>query len=126
MFITKKYLSRRTMLRGAGVALALPLLDSMVPAQTPLSRTAAKVKPRFAGVFMPHGAAGCSVEGMEKGYWSPTKIGRDFEFTPSLISLEPYRKYITVVSETDELAEAPVIDQALREDAPRGIASAEE
>ena len=110
MFITKKHLSRRTVLRGVGVSLALPLLDSMLPAQTPLAKTAAAVKPRFTGIFMPHGAAGCSAEGMEKGYWSPAKEGADFEFTQSLASLEPYRKYITVVSDTDHklgAAQAP-------------------
>jgi hypothetical protein len=57
MFITKKHISRRAVLRGAGVALALPFLDSMVPAQTPLSKTAAMPKPRFMGIFCPHGMA---------------------------------------------------------------------
>ena len=57
MFITKKHISRRTFLRGAGVALALPLLDSMVPAQTPLRKTAANPKTRFTGIFVPHGMA---------------------------------------------------------------------
>jgi len=63
MFITKKHISRRTVLRGAGVALALPLLDSMVPAQTPLARTAANPKTRFTGIFVPHG--------MAPGWWEP-------------------------------------------------------
>ena len=57
MFITKKHISRRTLLRGAGVALALPLLDSMIPAQTLTSKTAANPKTRFTGIFVPHGAA---------------------------------------------------------------------
>jgi hypothetical protein len=63
MFITKKHIPRRTFLRGAGVTLALPLLDSMIPAQTPLSRTAAVPKTRFTGIFVPHG--------MAPGYWIP-------------------------------------------------------
>ena len=63
MFITKKYIPRRTFLRGAGVTLALPLLDSMIPAQTPLSKTAALPKTRFTGIFVPHG--------MAPGYWIP-------------------------------------------------------
>lgn len=63
MFITKKHISRRTLLRGAGVTLALPLLDSMIPAQTPLSQTAANPIPRFTGVFVPHG--------MAPGWWIP-------------------------------------------------------
>jgi hypothetical protein len=54
-FITKKHIPRRTFLRGAGVTLALPLLDSMIPAQTPLSKTAANPKTRFTGIFVPHG-----------------------------------------------------------------------
>ncbi|HEY3045082.1 MAG TPA: DUF1552 domain-containing protein [Vicinamibacterales bacterium] len=57
MFITKKHIPRRTFLRGAGVTLALPLLDSMVPAATLLAQTAARPKPRFVATFIPHGAA---------------------------------------------------------------------
>ena len=56
MFITKKHLSRRTFLRGAGVTIALPFLESMVPAQTPLSKTAAVGRTRFTSVYVPHGA----------------------------------------------------------------------
>ncbi len=55
MFITKKYLSRRTLLRSASAALALPFLESMVPAQTPMAKTAANAAPRFLGIFSPHG-----------------------------------------------------------------------
>jgi hypothetical protein len=62
MFITKKHISRRTVIKGAGVALALPLLDSMVPAQTPLARAVAP-KTRFMGIFVPHG--------MAPGWWIP-------------------------------------------------------
>ena len=80
MYITKKYLSRRTLLRGMGVSLALPLLDSMVPAQTPLSKTAANPKTRLACMEIVHGAAGSTVEGTNKHYWSPAKEGADFEF----------------------------------------------
>ena len=57
MFITKKHISRRTVLRGAGVTLALPLLDAMIPAATAQAQTAAAPKPRFVGCFVPHGAA---------------------------------------------------------------------
>ena len=72
MFITRRHIPRRTFLRGAGVTLALPLLESMVPALTPLRLTAAAPVKRFVGIWHPHGAA--------PGYWSPTKEGRDFEF----------------------------------------------
>ena len=57
MFITKKHISRRTILRGAGAALALPLLDAMVPAATAFAQTAAAPKPRFVGSFVCHGMA---------------------------------------------------------------------
>ena len=80
-YITKKHLSRRTVLRGMGVSLALPLLDSMVPAQTPLSKTAASPKPRLACIEMVHGAAGSTGEGANKHYWSPQKEGRDFDMS---------------------------------------------
>jgi hypothetical protein len=63
MFITKKHLSRRTILRGGSSVLALPLLDAMIPAATALAQTAARPKPRFVGCFVPHG--------MAPGYWVP-------------------------------------------------------
>ena len=72
MFITKKHLSRRTILRGAGAALALPFLDAMLPAATALAQSPASPKPRFVGCFVPHG--------MAPGYWVPNKEGTDFEY----------------------------------------------
>ena len=101
MFITKKHLSRRALLRGAGVTVALPFLDAMVPAQTPLAGTAASPKPRLCCIEMVHGAAGSTVDGEQKHYWQPMIEGRDFDFTQTLKSLEPFREYITVVTETD-------------------------
>src|SRR5271154_4910018 len=101
MFITRKHLSRRTVLRGMGVTVALPLLDSMVPAQTPLHQTAASPKSRLACIEMVHGAAGCTVDGRAKHYWSPERDGKDFEFTQTLKSLEPFREYLTIISDTD-------------------------
>jgi len=100
-FITKKHISRREVLRGVGVALSLPLLDSMVPAQTPLARTAASPQTRLACIEMVHGAAGSTGEGTAKHYWSPEKEGADFEFSQTLEPLAPYRDYITIVSNTD-------------------------
>ena len=82
-FISKKHLSRRTMLRGLGVSVALPLLDSMVPAQTPLARTAATSKSRLSCIYVPHGAT------MYK--WTPEKEGSGFEFTETLMPLEKFR-----------------------------------
>ena len=101
MFITKKHLSRRTLLRGMGVSLALPLLDSMVPAQTPLRKTAAVPRSRLACLEMVHGAAGSTADGSDKHYWSPAKEGADFEFSQTLQPLESLRDYITIVSDTD-------------------------
>ncbi len=90
MFITKKHLPRRTFLRGVGVTMALPLLDSMVPAQTPLLKTAAKASPRLGFVYIPHGAI------MDK--WTPAAEGKGFEFTTILKPLEPYKDHVNVVS----------------------------
>jgi Protein of unknown function (DUF1552) len=90
MFITKKSLPRRTFLRGVGATLALPLLDSMIPARTLLAQTAAKPLPRLGFVYVPHGAI------MDK--WTPTAVGGGFEYTPILKPLEPFRDYVNVVS----------------------------
>src|SRR5665213_531176 len=86
MFITKKHLSRRTMLRGMGVAAALPLLDSMLPVQTPR----AKPTVRLGFVYLPHGAI--------MNQWTPSTEGAGFEFSPILKPLEPLRDYVNVVS----------------------------
>lgn len=101
MFITRKHISRRTVLRGMGAALALPFLESMVPAQTALGRTAAVARPRFCAIEIVHGAAGSARPGQKLHYWSPEKDGADFAFTPTLASLKPYREYVTIVSNTD-------------------------
>ena len=90
MFVTKKHLPRRTFLKGAGVALALPLLDAMIPARTLLARTAATPLQRLGFVYVPHGAI------MDQ--WTPKTEGAGFEFTRILKPLEPYRDYLNVVS----------------------------
>jgi hypothetical protein len=89
-FLTRKHLSRRTMLRGVGVSLGLPLLDSMIPAQTPLAKTAAASKSRLSCIYVPHGAT------MDK--WTPTADGRAFEFTEILSPLEKFRDRVSIVS----------------------------
>ena len=101
MFIAKRHLSRRTILRGMGVSLGLPFLDSMVPAQTPLRKTAASPRSRLACIEMVHGAAGSTTEGASQHYWAPEKEGADFEFGVSLKPLEPFRDYVTIISQTD-------------------------
>ena len=90
-FLTKKHLSRRTVLRGAGATLALPLLDAMIPAGVAQAQTAAEPKPRFVGCFVPHGAA--------PGYWVPDKEGPldatlPFNWKP----LEPFREQTVIFS----------------------------
>jgi hypothetical protein len=102
MFITKKHLSRRTVLKGMGAAaISLPFLESMVPAQTRLSQTAAAPKSRLACIEVVHGDAGSTSYGTEQHLHMPAKEGRDFEFTKILKPLEPYRDYLTVVSMLD-------------------------
>src|SRR5580693_6366324 len=91
MFITKKHISRRTILKGSGVTLALPFLGAMVPASTALAQTAAMPKPRFVGCFVPHG--------MAPGYWVPSTEGPldavlPFNWKP----LEPFRDHTVILS----------------------------
>jgi hypothetical protein len=101
MFLPKKHISRRTVLRGMGVTVALPFLDAMAPAQTPLRKTAAVPRTRLACIEMVHGAAGSTPEGLSKNYWSPKQAGADFDFSYALEPLAPLREYITIVSGTD-------------------------
>jgi len=90
MFISKKHLSRRTILRGLGAGLALPLLDAMVPASTALAQTAAKPTLRFGTFYVPHGAMMFE--------WMPQGVGTDFEFSRTLKPLEPLRDYVNVLT----------------------------
>jgi hypothetical protein len=90
MFIRKMSLPRRTFLRGMGATLALPLLDSMVPALTAAAQTAATPKARLGFVYIPHGVI------MDD--WTPATAGAGFEFTPILKPLEPFRQSMVVVS----------------------------
>jgi hypothetical protein len=91
MFIFKKHLSRRTFLRGAGVAVGLPFLDAMVPAWTALAQTAASPKPRMGFMYLPHGAI------MEA--WTPATEGAGFDLSSILKPLAAYQKQLTVVSQ---------------------------
>src|SRR3977135_598820 len=111
MFITKKHIPRRTFLRGAGVTLALPLLESMVPAVTPLRLTAAAAVKRFVGIWHPHGAA--------PGYWSPLQEGKDFEFSFITKPLEPFRDRTVLITGLD-MPEAMATDDEPGGDHARG------
>ena len=90
MYIRKLHLSRRTVLRGAGATIALPLLEAMVPASTALAQTAAAPKLRAAFIYFPHGQL------MDR--WTPDATGADFELKSNLAALEPYKEYLTIVS----------------------------
>src|SRR3954464_2899510 len=102
MYLPKKHISRRTVLRGVGATIALPFLDAMVPARTLLASSAAAGKTRLACIEQGHGAAGSTQIGLAKNLWSPAAVGRNFDLTPSsLAPLEPYRDYLTIISNTD-------------------------
>ena len=104
-FITGKRISRRSMLRGIGTTLGLPLLDAMIPAGKHLGATEAGKSadtPRLVCIEQVHGAAGSNDWGGSQNLWSPADEGRNFDLSPtSLQSLEPFRKYLTIVSDTD-------------------------
>jgi hypothetical protein len=96
MFLTQKHLSRRTVIKGAGVTLALPLLEAMIPAATALAQTAAVPKMRMGFFYIPHGAImGNTVHGPQMDRWTPSGAGADFKLSPILASLEPHKKYVT-------------------------------
>ena len=89
-FLTKKHLPRRTVLRGLGSVVALPLLDAMIPAATALAQTAARPKTRLSCIYIPHGAT--------MDLWTPKAVGKDFAFSQILKPFEPFRQSINVIS----------------------------
>ena len=95
MFITKKAIPRRTVLRGLGTTLALPFLDSMVPALTALQNTAAQPVKRLGIVYHPNGLVPAG--------WLPKGIGKDFTFGPTMAALEPFRDQLTVITNLDNI-----------------------
>jgi hypothetical protein len=103
-FITRKHLPRRTFLRGAGLTLALPLLDAMLPAETPLAKTAASPKMRFCGIYVPHGAI------MDQ--WTPEAEGGGFKFKPILSPLEPFRDRLCIVSGLEAKTAGPAAGES--------------
>ena len=101
MYLTKKHLSRRTVLRGMGVSMAMPLLDAMIPAHALPAQAATASPTRLAAIEMVHGSAGATKVGIERNLWSPTSAGSDFDLTPtSLLPLDPMREHLTIISNT--------------------------
>ena len=90
MFLTKKHLSRRTLLKGAGASIALPLLDAMIPAQTAMAQTPAATRLHLGFVYFPHGAL--------QDEWQPKQVGRNFDFPYIIKPLERFRDHVTVIS----------------------------
>jgi hypothetical protein len=96
MYLTKKHLSRRTVLKAAGVSLSLPLLDAMIPAYTALAQTAAAPKLRAGFFYIPHGAIMWNTPyGKELDNWTPSGSGESFKLSPILSPLEQYKRYVT-------------------------------
>jgi hypothetical protein len=95
-FLTKKHLSRRTLLRGGGVALALPFLDAMVPASTALAQVEAMPKKRAGFFYLPHGTIMNNTPfGKDVDHWTSTGSGDSFQLGKMMASLEPYKNYVT-------------------------------
>jgi hypothetical protein len=107
-FLSGKPLPRRTFVQSLGATFALPLLDAMIP----IGRAASRLAPdrtRFVAIEMVHGAAGCNEIGAKLNLWSPAAVGRDFDLGPTALkSLDPYRKHLTIVSNTDVRMAEPV------------------
>ena len=90
MFITRKHIDRRAVLKAAGVALGLPFLDAMVPAATALAQTAAVPRLRTGFFYIPHGAImGNTSHGPALDKWTPSGSGADFKLSLILAALEP-------------------------------------
>ena len=101
MFITRQPLSRRAVLKGAGVTIALPLLEAMMPTRG-FAAQARAPRPRLVAIEMVHGSAGATAIGLQKNLWSPAETGAAFDLSPSVLSpLEAYRRHITIISNTD-------------------------
>lgn len=109
MYLTGKHIPRRTFLRGLGATISLPLLDAMTPAGRIMGQVRAEAeRTRLVAIEMVHGAAGAAKYGLDNHLWAPAGVGRDFDLSTSALSpLDAYRKYMTIVSNTDvRMAEA--------------------
>jgi hypothetical protein len=107
MFITKKHIPRRAVLKAAGVTLGLPFLDAMVPAATAQSQTAAVPRLRTGFFYLPHGAIMSNTShGPAADKWTPSGAGANFKLSPILASLEPYKKYVSSFGNLENAATA--------------------
>src|SRR5262245_48474832 len=105
VFLTKKYLSRRTFLRGTGVAIGLPFLEAMVPAATALAQTAAAPKTRAGFFYLPHGTIMNNTPfGKDVDAWTSTGKGADFKLGQILSPLDPLKKYVTTFDNIENTA----------------------
>jgi hypothetical protein len=98
MMLTKKAIARRTVLRGIGATVALPLLDAMVPAASALAATPGKGTQRFGFFYVPHGSI--------MRQWTPAQEGKNFEFSPILKPIERFRDQLTVLTNLANYGEA--------------------
>ena len=114
-FLTRSHIPRRTFLKGIGATVALPYLDAMMPAfgrfGVGAAAAAAADKTRLVCIELVHGAAGCNSWGATKNLWAPAKVGRNFELNPegALVSLDPWKQYLTIVSNTDVKMAEPFV-----------------
>src|SRR6186713_3104886 len=109
MFITKKHISRRTVLKGAGVTMALPFLEAMVPAATAMAQTAAAGKIRAGFFYIPHGAIMYNTaHGPAMDRWTPSGSGASFKLSAIMQPLEPFKTYVSAVGHLDNPSGAGV------------------
>jgi hypothetical protein len=107
MFITKKHLSRRTVLKGVGVTVALPFLEAMVPAATAMAQTAAAGKPRAGFFYIPHGAImGNTAHGPSMDKWTASGSGATFKLNTIMQPLEPFKKYVSTIGNLENASSA--------------------
>ena len=124
-FITGKHIPRRTFLRGMGATVGLPFLDAMLPAGRLWGQAKSEIdRTRLVCIEMVHGAAGSNEYGASKNLWSPAAVGRDFDLSPSsLRALEPFRDYLTIISNTDVRGAEAVIPREIGGDHYRSSAT---
>ena len=123
-FLTGKHIPRRTFLRDASAVVGLPMLDAMLPARLGARGPAPKDPTRLVCIEMVHGAAGSNELGAKNNLWAPAAVGREFDLSPgSLKPLEPFRDYLTIVSNSDVRGAEAIIPQEIGGDHFRSSAT---